>query len=60
MMEDIILNTEDSVKFIECMINPNQEMIERRDKFLEGLKNTKIAFWNNEILVQADDISLDD
>ncbi len=59
-MEDIILNEEESVKFIECLINPNQEMIERRDKFLEGLKNTKITFRDNEILVQVEDISLDD
>lgn len=59
-MEDIILNAEDSLKFIECLINPNQEMIERRDKFLDGLKNTKITFRDNTILVHAEDISLDD
>ena len=59
-MEDIILNKEESVKFIECLINPDQEIIERRDKFLEGLKNTKITFTDNEILIQTEDISLNE
>ena len=59
-MEEIILNKEESAKFIECLMNPDQETIERRDKFLDCLKKTKITFNDNEILVQMEDISLDD
>ena len=58
-MEDIVLNAEESIRFIEKMIHPDEEDLRRRDEFLSGLKDTTITHTDDEILVQAEGISLD-
>lgn len=59
-MEDIVLNKEESIGFIEKMIRPDKEALCRRDEFLSGLKDTIITCTDDEIFVQAEGISLND
>lgn len=56
---EIILDSDESLEFIEKMIRPDDEAIARRDKFLTGLDNTKIVFKDDEILVLGMDIALE-
>ena len=57
---EIILDRDESLEFIEKMIHPDDEAIALRDKFLTGLDNTKIVFKNGEIHVSCPDITLEE
>ncbi len=58
--DEIILDRDESLKFIEKMIHPDNEAITLRDKFLAELDNTKIVFKNGEIWVSCPDITLEE
>lgn len=57
-VDDLVLDKEETIRFVYNMMHPNTEMLRRRDAFLSKLDDVKIEYCDGGIVADCPDISL--